>query len=95
MCKGETVMHYNITYEACASLFLVLLMIVLATRRRLEGYQFKIFRIYFAMCLINNIVDMTASVLLDHYDTFPVWLHWGLNGYYYVMQFIIPTVLLS
>ena len=88
-------MHYNITYEACASLFLVLLMIVLATRRRLEGYQFKIFRIYFAVCLINNIVDMTAAVLLDHYDTFPVWLHWGLNGYYYVMQFIIPTVLLS
>ena len=88
-------MHFNITYEACASLFLILLMIVLATRRRLEGYQFKIFRFYFAICLINNIVDMTASVLIDHYSSFPEWLHWMLNGYYYVMQFVIPTVFLS
>ena len=87
--------HFNVTYEACASLFLILLMIVLATRRRLEGYQFKIFRFYFAICLINNIVDMTASVMIDHYETFPEWLHWILNGYYYVMQFIIPTVFLS
>ena len=88
-------MPFDIHFEVTASLFLILLLIVSSTRKRLEGFLYKTFRFYTIVCLINNIVDIFATYMLYYYDRFPRWLHWGANSYFFIMQFIIPTIFLT
>ena len=88
-------MPYEIKFEICASLFLILLMIVSATRKRLEGYLNKIFRFYTVICLVNSIVDIVATILLYYFDSVPRSVHWILNGFFLVVRFIIPTIFLA
>lgn len=88
-------MPFDIHFEVTASLFLILLLIISSTRKRLEGFLYKTFRFYTIVCLVNNIVDIGATYMLYHYELFPRWLHWGANAYFFVMQFIIPTIFLS
>ena len=88
-------MPFDIHFEVTASLFLILLLIISSTRKRLEGFVYKTFRFYTIICLLNNVVDIAATYMLYYYNLFPRWLHWAANGYFFVMQFIIPTIFLS
>ena len=87
-------MPYEIKFELCASLFLILLMIMSATRKRLEGYLNRIFRFYTVICLVNSIVDIVSTILLHYNDSVPRSVHWLVNGFYLVVRFIIPTIFL-
>ena len=88
-------MPFDVHFEVTASLFLILLLIISSTRKRLEGFLYKTFRFYTIICFVNNIVDIAATYMLVYYDHFPRWMHWGANAYFFVMQFIIPTIFLS
>ncbi|MCM1156989.1 MAG: bifunctional diguanylate cyclase/phosphodiesterase [Bacteroidales bacterium] len=86
-------MYYNVDYEICALVFLMLLIIISSAQRRLEGFQSKIFRLYLTACFGNICLDIITCYTVSYYQMVPLWLNYLLNTVFLMMQCLIPTML--
>lgn len=88
-------MYYNVDYEICSAVFLAMLIIFSVTRKRLEDFQSKMFRIYLAACFTNICLDVITCYTIAYYKTVPVWLNYLLNTVFLVIQCLIPTMFMQ
>lgn len=85
-------MYYNVDYEICSIIFLVMLLVLAATRKGLEDFQSKTFRIYLTTCFINICLDVITCYTVTYYEVVPLWLNYLLNTVFLVAQCVIPPM---
>lgn len=85
-------MYYNVDYEICAIIFLVMLIVLAATRKGLEDFQSKSFRIYLTACFVNICLDVITCYTVTYYEMVPLWLNYLLNTIFLAVQCIIPPM---
>lgn len=85
-------MYYNVNYEICTTVFLLLLIIISLTTKHLENFRSKMFKIYLVGVFTNNCLDVITCYTVTYYKTVPVWLNYLLNSVFLALQFLIPTV---
>ncbi|MCM1499593.1 MAG: GGDEF and EAL domain-containing protein [Clostridium sp.] len=85
-------MYYNVDYEICSILFLVLLMIIASSKGIMESFQSSMFRIYLAVCFVNVCLDVITCYTVVYYSDVPLWANYLLNTVFLSVQFMIPTV---
>lgn len=85
-------MYYNVDYEICAIVFLLILIILSSAKKRLEDFQSKMFRLYLAGTFTNVCLDVITCYTIAYYKIVPVWLNYLLNAVFLMIQFLIPTI---
>lgn len=85
-------MLYNVDFEICCIIFLILLLIVLPTRKRLDDFQARTFRVYLIACFANLFLDVISGYTISYYETVPVWFNYTINGLFLMTQFLVPTL---
>ena len=85
-------MNYNVDYEICTIIFLVLLLIVSKVRKRLGDFQSKMYQIFMIVCFTNICLDVITCYTDSYYEAVPVWLNYGLNTIFLMGQCVIPMM---
>lgn len=85
-------MGYNVDYEICSVIFLLVLIVLSLSRRRLSGFTSIVFRIYLVCILLNNVLDIVTCYTNFYYNTVPQLVNIIANGIFLSLQFVIPTV---
>ena len=65
-------MYYNVDYEICAIIFLLLLIVLSSTKRRLENFQSKMFRVYIAGTFLSVSLDVITCYTDTYFHIVPV-----------------------
>lgn len=84
--------NYNVNYEICAIIFLLLLIIFVAGKRQLEDFQSQMFKVYLMGTFINVCLDVITCYTVTYHEVVPVWLNYILNAVFLALQFLIPTL---
>lgn len=87
-------MYYNVDYEICSIIFLVMLIVLAATKKRLEDFQSKTFRIYLTVCFFNICLDVITCYTIEYYEIVPLWLNYLLNTVFLMIQCTIPPMIM-
>jgi diguanylate cyclase (GGDEF)-like protein len=69
-----------------------MLMLVATSRRRLEGFQSQVFRIYWAICFSNTCLDVISCYTITYFEQVPTWLNTVLNALFLATQNLIPIM---
>ena len=85
-------MNYIVDYEICSIIFVLLLIGISATRRRLGDFQTKLFRIYLAGIFLNLCLDVLTCYTDSYYKVVPIWINVLANSVFLVIQFLIPII---
>ena len=85
-------MQYNVDLEICALLFLILLFVISKTRKRLEGYQSRVFQMYLYLVFASNALDIITTYCLPYHDRIPAWINWGMNALFLAVQMSLPVI---
>lgn len=85
-------MGYNVDYEICSVIFLLLLIVLSFSRRHLSGFLSIAFQIYLGCILLNNVLDVVTCYTNYYYNTVPQPVNVAANGIFLALQFIIPTI---
>lgn len=86
-------MIYNVDFEICSILFMLLLMGIAGTKRQLNDFQSRIFWIYLIVAFCNNCLNIVTCYMSTYYMTIPVLAAIIANGIYLADQFILPVLL--
>lgn len=86
-------MNYNVDYEICSVLFMILLICLSLSRRQLSDFQSRIFRIYLGSALLNNCLDVVTCFTDSYYRSVPLMVNHVLNGVFLVVQCILPIMI--
>lgn len=85
-------MYYDVDYEICTIVFLIFLIIMSSTKKRLENFQSKMFKVYVIGTFTNVCLDVITCYTIEYYKIVPVWLNYLLNAVFLAVQFLIPTI---
>ncbi|MDE6626033.1 MAG: EAL domain-containing protein [Lachnospiraceae bacterium] len=85
-------MYYNVDYEICSIIFLVLLVIMAFNKGIMESFQSRMFRIYLSACFVNVCLDVLTCYTVEYYDVVPLWVNYLLNTVFLSVQFLLPTI---
>ena len=87
-------MNYNVDYEICTIIFLVLLLIISRVRKRLVDFQSKMYQIFMDVCFMNICLDVITCYTDSYYKAVPIWLNYGLNIIFLMVQCMIPMMVM-
>jgi diguanylate cyclase (GGDEF)-like protein len=86
-------MKYNVDFEICAVIFMFLLIILSLTKRRLNDFQSRIFRVYLLCVLFSVSLDIVTCYTIFWHEKVPILLNVILNGIYLLFQCVIPVLI--
>ncbi len=87
-------MNYNVDYEICTIIFLILLLIISRVRKRLVDFQSKMYQIFMDVCFMNICLDVITCYTDSYYKAVPIWLNYGLNIVFLMVQCMIPMMVM-
>ena len=87
-------MNYNVDYEICTIIFLMLLLIISRVRKRLVDFQSKMYQIFMDVCFMNICLDVITCYTDSYYKAVPIWLNYGLNIIFLMVQCMIPMMVM-
>lgn len=90
--ERNLLMVYNVDYEICSIVFLILLVVLSVRRKPLEDSQSRIFHIYLAACFLNICLDVITCYMLQYHKMIPIWVNYSVNGIFLAVQCILPTM---
>lgn len=85
-------MNYNVDFEVCSLVFVLLLIGLSASERRLGDFQSRMFRIYLTGSFLSLCLDILSCYTIIYYKIVPVWVNYVLNSAFLAIQFLIPTM---
>ena len=85
-------MVYNVDLEIGALIFLITLLVISTTRKKLEGFQSRVFQIYLYLVIASNVLDIATSLCMPHYKEIPAWINWGMNALFLAVQMSLPVI---
>lgn len=88
-------MYYNVDFEICSAIFLVLLVIISIKRKPLEDFQSKMFYIYLVACFLNTCLNIVTCYTIAYYKLIPLWVNYLLNTVFLMTQCIIPIMFMT
>lgn len=88
-------MYYHVEYEICSIVFILLLVVVSATRKRLGDYQSKAFRKYMMAALFNCVLDVATCYMIHYHERIPYEINYIANAVYLASRFLLPTMLVQ
>ncbi|MGN0155149.1 MAG: EAL domain-containing protein [Lachnospiraceae bacterium] len=88
-------MYYNVDYEICAIIFMIVLMGLFSGKKKLEDFQSRLFRIYLVGTFTNLCLDVITCYTIAYYMTVPLWLNYFLNSVFLAIQFLLPTIFMT
>lgn len=88
-------MYYHVEYEICSVVFILLLVVVSATRKRLGDFQSKAFRKYMMAALFNCVLDVATCYMIHYHEIVPFEVNYIANAVYLASRFLLPTMLVQ
>lgn len=85
-------MKYNVDFEICSLIFLVLLIIVSMGKQKLESFQSKEYRIYLAVTFFNTGLSVITCYTIAYRQYIPLGLNYLLNTLFLMFQGLIPLI---
>ena len=85
-------MNYNVDFEICSLIFLVLLIIVSTGKQKLESFQSRAYRVYLAVTFLNTGLDVITCYTIAYMDYVPLWFNYLLNTLFLMIQGLIPLI---
>lgn len=85
-------MNYIVDYEICSIFFVLMLIVVSATRRRMGDFQSKMFRVYLVGIFLNLCLDVLTCYTDSYYKVVPIWINVLANSVFLAIQFLIPII---
>lgn len=84
---------YHVEYEICSIVFLLLLIMLSARRRRLGDFQSKAFKKYMYAVLFNCCLDVATCYTIFYHTVVPEGINYAANAIYLASRFILPIML--
>lgn len=92
---GEVViMYYNVDYEICAAVFMLVLIIMTGHKKTLNDYQSKLYRVYLYITFLDLCLDVISCYTIAYHEVVPHWLNYSMNALFLTLQFVLPTLFL-
>ncbi len=85
-------MRYNVNYEVCALLFIIVLMVNFFTKKQIPSKQSRLFRMYMIFTFVDVIFDIASCVLIEYYQTVSLFIEYGVNIIFLSLQVLIPVI---
>ena len=58
--------HYNIYFEVASVVFLIMMIILLKTKRQLDIFKNRLFSRVVQLMLLLNLLDIVTSIMVNH-----------------------------
>ncbi len=87
-------MNYNVDYEICTIIFLLVVLVISRSRKRLEDFQSKMYQIFMIVCFANTCLDIVTCYTDSYYQKVPLWLNYTMNTFFLMVQCIIPIMVM-
>lgn len=87
-------MIYNINFEICSLVFLILIICYFFTKRNYVNVQGKIYSFYILYVFFYLITSLFSVYLFEHIHDYPIALNYIVNELYNCLLFIMPLILL-
>lgn len=88
-------MYYNVDFEICSTIFLILLVILSIKRKPLEDFQSKMFYIYLIACFFNTCLNIVTCYTIAYHELIPLWVNYLINTIFLATQCIIPIMFMT
>lgn len=85
-------MNYNVDFEICSIVFMLLLIALSIYDRRMGNYQSKLFRVYLTGTFIDLCLDVVTCYTVAYHNVVPDVVNYVINSLFLAMQFLIPTM---
>lgn len=85
-------MNYNVDFEVCSLVFVLLLIFLSASERRLGDFQSRMFRIYLTGTFFSLCLDIVSCYTIAYSNLVPIWVNYVINSIFLAIQFLIPTM---
>lgn len=86
---------YNVSYEVCCIFFMVILLVLSVSRKRLGNFQIKLFWLYWAAAFTNLCLDVATGYGFIHFEQVPDWFQYIANTVFFTIQFLLPAILVQ
>ncbi|MBE6989093.1 MAG: bifunctional diguanylate cyclase/phosphodiesterase [Ruminococcaceae bacterium] len=87
-------MHYNINYEVCALIFLIVVSIDFLGKRRLPTRTNKFFEAFILIGILDISLDLITAYTTEYSQNVPVCLNFILLTIFYMMQICLIAMLM-
>lgn len=85
-------MYYNVDYEICSVIFLLVLAAIYLVKKNNIGLQIRLFQIYWVCCFFNTCLDIITCYTIENFQIVPHWINYLLNTIFLAIQFILPVL---
>lgn len=85
-------MNYNVNFEICSLVFMLLLIAMSVYDRQMGNFQSKLFRAYLAGTFIDLCLDVVTCYTIANNIVVPVLVNYIINSLFLAMQFFIPAM---
>lgn len=88
-------MHYEVSYELCSLVFLVIITTRFFSVRRFPSTQNRLFGITLCVALANLIMDIVTAYTIEYTAVLPIWTNYVLCSVFYALQMVISALMVN
>lgn len=88
-------MQYNVDFEVCALVFLVILYINFRLVRRVSSAQSRVYHILLLAAIVDIVSDIIGSIMINHYQVVSSFVSTIVMTIFMFIQAVIPYIILN
>ena len=88
-------MTYNVDFEVCALVFLVILYINFRLVRRVSSAQSRVYHILLLAAIVDIVSDIIGSIMINHYQVVSSFVSTIVMTIFMFLQAVIPYIILN
>lgn len=88
-------MTYNVDFEVCALVFLVILYINFRLVRRVSSAQSRVYHILLLAAIVDIVSDIIGSIMINHYQVVSSFVSTIVMTIFMFIQAVIPYIILN
>lgn len=85
---------YNINFELCSLIFLILIICHFFTKRNYINLQGKIYSFYLVFIFLCIVVNLISIYFIEHANDYPIIINYIMNEIYSCLIFVMPFIFL-
>lgn len=85
---------YNINFELCSLIFLILIICHFFTKRNYINLQGKIYSFYLVFIFLCIVVNLISIYFIEHANDYPIIINYIMNEIYSCLIFVMPLIFL-
>ena len=88
-------MQYNVDFEVCALVFLVILYINFRLVRRVSSAQSRVYHILLLAAIVDIVSDIIGSIMINHYQVVSSFVSTIVMTIFMFLQAVIPYIIMN